>query len=218
MRRSARRSAPAGPATWPGRRSPSANSELGCGRRGAPSGMRAVENWDPAMFGQHYAKTYDALTRRTDTEATAAFLCELAADGPVLELAVGTGRIAIPLAATGLHVDGLDISPEMAEQLRAKPGGERVEVTIGDLADAPVDGEYRLIFVVFISLWNAANQDDQIRCFQNVARHLVEDGMFVVETLVPDLDQYGGGYVDTEDVAVDHVWLDILTHDAVEQR
>jgi SAM-dependent methyltransferase len=98
-----------------------------------------------------------------------------------LELAVGTGRIALPLAARGIRVDGVDISPAMVEQLRTKPGGDRISVTIGDFADVPVAGTYRLIYVVFNTMFNLLTQEDQVRCFENVAAHLTDDGSFVIE-------------------------------------
>ena len=109
------------------------------------------------------------------------------AEGPGLELAVGTGRIALPLAARGIRVDGIDLSPAMVAKLRAKPAGEDLSVTMGDFADVPVEGTYRLIFVVFNTLFNLLAQEDQVRCFQNVAKHLTDDGCFVVEAFVPEL-------------------------------
>ncbi|MGI8825249.1 MAG: class I SAM-dependent DNA methyltransferase [Chloroflexota bacterium] len=140
--------------------------------------------------------------------------------GAALELAIGTGRIALPLAARGVHVDGIDISPAMVARLRAKPGGGQISVTMGDFADVPVSGTYRLIFVVFNTLFNLLTQHDQVRCFENVAAHLTADGSFVVEAFVPAYltrlrdDQY----VDAEAVGVDEVRLDVGRHDAVMQR
>lgn len=164
------------------------------------------------------ADIYDA-EPRGDELSTVALLGELARGGPALELAVGTGRIALPLAAQGIRVDGVDLSPEMVAKLRAKPGGEHLSITMGDFADVPVEGTYRLIFIVFNTLFNLLTQEDQVRCFANVANHLTEDGLFVVEAFVPTYlarlrdDQY----VDAEQVRVDKVVFDVGRHDPVTQ-
>src|SRR5207248_188158 len=143
------------------------------------------DNYEPiTSFGEDAAENYDDLSQRADTLATVAFLEQLAGGGPALELAIGTGRVALPLAARGLRVDGIDLSPAMLAQLRAKPGGDQIAVTLGDFADVPVPGSYRLVFVVFNTLFNLLTQDDQVRCFQNVAAHLTDDGSFVVEAFV----------------------------------
>jgi SAM-dependent methyltransferase len=170
-------------------------------------------------FGEDVARMYRDV-QRGDEAAAVAFLAPLAGPGPALELAIGTGRIALPLAARGIRVDGVDLSPAMVNQLRTKPGGDQLSVTIGDFADVPVPGTYRLIFVVWNTLFNLLTQDDQVRCFENVAAHLTDDGSFVVEALVPAFlyrlrdDQY----VDAEAIAVDEVRLDVLRHDAATQR
>ncbi len=129
-----------------------------------------MKGYDPRMtFDESNAAVYDRLVLRGDEDATVAFLSTLADGGPALELAIGTGRIAFPLAATGVRVDGIDFSEPMVAQLRAKPGGDEVDVTIGDFADVAVSGAYRLIYVVFNSFFNLLTQDDQVRCFENVA-------------------------------------------------
>ena len=179
-----------------------------------------MENYEATTFGERHAGVYDDVSQRTDTPATVALLEQLARGGPVLELAVGTGRVALPLAARGLRVDGVEISPAMIAELRAKPGGDQISITVGDFADVPVDGRYLLIFVVFNTLFNLLTQDDQVRCFENVAAHLADDGSFVVEAFVPAFltrlrnDQY----VDAEAVGVDEVRLDVCRHDPVTQR
>jgi len=179
-----------------------------------------VKNYKPEMsFGEDVADTYDDLAQRGDELETVAFLEELANGGPALELAIGTGRIALPLAARGIRVDGIDISPAMVAKLRAKPGGDKITVTIGDFADVGVEGTYRLIYVVFNTLFNLLTQDDQVRCFENVAGHLTDDGSFLVEAMVPNSfyrlrdDQY----VDAEAIGVDSVRLDVARHDPVNQ-
>lgn len=178
-----------------------------------------LKNYHPAMtFDEVVAKQYDHYPRG-DEDAAVAFLADLAGEGPVLELAIGTGRIALPLAARGIPVDGIDLSEAMIAQLRAKPGGERLSVTLGDFADVPVNGSYRLIYVVFNSLFNVLTQDDQVRCFQNVAAHLELDGAFVIEAGSP-AELYGlreNQYVKAEAIEVDHVRLDLLQLDPANQ-
>ena len=123
-----------------------------------------MKGYDPWMtFDESNAALYDRLVLRGDEEAAVAFLSTLADGGPALELAIGTGRIALPLAATGVRVDGIDFSEPMVAQLRAKPGGDEVDVTIGDFADVAVSGAYRLIYVVFNSFFNLLTQEDQVR-------------------------------------------------------
>lgn len=178
-----------------------------------------MKNYEPVMsFGQETAETYDD-ELRGDEAAAVEFLQELANGGPVLELAIGTGRIALPLAALGVRVDGIDISPAMVARLRAKQGGDQISVTMGDFSEVPVDGAYRLIYVVYNTLFNLLTQEEQVRCFENVAAHLTDDGSFVVEAFVPAYlyrlrdDQY----VDAEAIGVDRVKLDVGRHDPVLQ-
>ena len=178
-----------------------------------------MKGYEPVMsFGEDVAEM-DRDVQRGDEIAAVAFLEQLAGRGPVLELGIGTGRIALPLAARGVRVDGVDLSPAMVAQLRAKSGGDEISVTVGDFADVPAPGAYRLIFVVWNTLLNLLTQEDQVRCFENVAAHLTDDGSFVVEAFVPAFlyrlrnDQY----VDAEAVQVDEVRLDVLRHDAATQ-
>ncbi len=179
-----------------------------------------MDKYKPVMsFGKDVAEVYDDVAQRGDEMATVAFLEQLARGGPALELAIGSGRIALPLAARGIRVDGIDFSSAMVAKLRAKPGGDQIAVTMGDFADVAVPGTYRLIYVVFNTLFNLLTQDEQVRCFENVAAHLTNDGLFVVEALVPAFlyrlrdDQY----VDAEAVEIEEVRLDVLRHDAAKQ-
>ena len=178
-----------------------------------------MKNYEPAMsFGEDVAETYRDV-QRGDEVAAVAFLEDLAGGGPALELAIGAGRIALPLAARGTRVDGVDISRAMVAQLRAKPGGDQIEVTIGDFADVPVPGAYGLIYVVWNTLFNLLTQDDQVRCFENVAAHLTGDGSFVVEAGLPDFVYRlrNHQYVEAEGIEVGEVRLDVLRHDPVRQ-
>jgi SAM-dependent methyltransferase len=178
-----------------------------------------MKGYEPAMsFEEAVAATYDDVLRG-DEEAAVAFLEETAGSGPALELAIGTGRIALPLSARGLHVDGVDIAPAMVEQLRTKPGGDRVDVTLGNFAEVPVHGRYRLIFVVFNSFFNLLTQEEQVRCFESVAAHLTDDGAFVIEAYSPAFLHRlrNHQYVEAEAIRVDEVRLDVLRHDAATQ-
>jgi SAM-dependent methyltransferase len=185
-----------------------------------------VKNYDPGIsFGPEAAKVYDdeqrfsrTPSRRRQNDAIAR-LEELARGGPALELAIGTGWIALPLSIRGIRVDGIELSPDMVDQLRSKPGGDQLFVTIGDMADVDVPDRYRLIYVVANSLFNLLTQDDQVRCFENVAAHLEDDGMFLVEVFRPDFlyRLRGDQYVDAEGVEMDEVRLDIAHHDPVSQ-
>jgi SAM-dependent methyltransferase len=178
-----------------------------------------MKGYEPIMsFGEDVAELYRDV-QRGDEMAAVAFLEQLAGRGPALELAIGTGRIALPLAARGIRVDGIDISPAMIAQLRAKPGSDDISVTVGNFADVSVPDTYRLIYIVWNTLFNLLTQEDQVRCFQNVAGHLTDDGSFVVEAYVPAFlyrlrnDQY----VDAEAIRVDEVRLDLLRHDMATQ-
>ena len=140
---------------------------------------------DPGLFGRLWAATYDG-PGNPDPAPAVDFLAPLADGGPVLELALGTGRVALPLAARGIAVEGVEASPEMVAHLRAKPGGADLPVTIGDMADVPVAGPYRLVFLVFNTLFNLVSEERQAACFRNVARVRAPGGAFVIETFVPD--------------------------------
>jgi SAM-dependent methyltransferase len=181
---------------------------------------RLVEHYEPVLsFDEQVADSYDKHPRGDEDDAVA-FLEGLAHGGPALELAIGTGRIALPLAARGIRVDGIDLSTAMVDKLRSKPGGAELSVTIGDFSEVPVEGTYRLVYVVYNTLFNLLTQDEQVRCFQNVADHLADDGSFVIEARVPN-DFYrlrDHQYVDAEWVGVDKVGLDVARHDPVTQR
>jgi SAM-dependent methyltransferase len=154
-----------------------------------------------------------------DTEAAVLFLAELAGSGPVLELAIGTGRIALPLAERGIDVRGIDASEEMVARLRSKPGGASIPVTFGDFADVAVEGRYTLVYVVFNTLFALPTQEAQIRCFENVAAHLANEGLFVIEAFVPDLTRFDRDQrVDANRVGLDEVWIHVDRHHAAEQR
>ena len=181
--------------------------------------LAIIKDYEPvsSFSDEASAKFHD---KRGDELVAVTFLKTLAGAGPTLELAIGTGRIALPLAAEGIRVDGIDFSPTMVERLRAKPGGEQLSVQIADFADVSVTEQYSLIYVVWNSLFNLLTQDDQLCCFENVAAHLTEDGSFVVEAFVPSFlhRSRDNQQVQAESIEVDQVRIGVLRHDAATQK
>ncbi len=179
-----------------------------------------MDGYQPETYGDRIADVYDAMTAALPDPADCVDrLAELAGPEPALELGVGTGRIALPLAAKGVEVHGIDASAAMVERLRAKPGGDAVAVTLGDFTDVPVEGRYPLVYVVFNTFFALLSQDDQVRCFAAVADHLAPGGGFVLELFVPDPTLHAGGQsVRTRHLGLDLVRLDTALHDPVAQR
>ena len=142
-------------------------------------------------FDDRIARRYDATSAEmfepAVVEPAVSFLAELAGTGAVLELGIGTGRIAIPLQHRGVRVHGIDLSPDMVAQLRAKPGTDNIATTIGDFASTRVAGTFSLAYLVWNTIMNLTTQDDQVACFQNAAAHLEPGGFFVIEVGVPGL-------------------------------
>jgi SAM-dependent methyltransferase len=138
-------------------------------------------------FGEEVAARYDEFTAGREIERVVDFLAGLGGDGPVLELGIGTGRIALPLAQRGVRVHGIDLSSAMVAKLREKPGGEDIPVAIGDFATTRIEGTFSLTYLVFNTINNLTKQDWQVACFENVAAHLEPGGCFVIEVGVPKL-------------------------------
>lgn len=174
----------------------------------------------PNLFDARIAATYDA-----DSEgmfdpavvgATVDFLEGLAGDGAALEFAIGTGRIALPLSARGIAVQGIDLSPDMVAQLAAKPGSEAVAVMVGDMTSIRVEGTFQLVYLVYNSIGNLTSQDAQVECFRNAAAHLEVGGCFVIEVGVPQLRRLPpGNTAQVFTLTSKHVGIDTL--DVVEQ-
>jgi SAM-dependent methyltransferase len=164
-------------------------------------------------FGEEVAARYDGSSgehfESATIEATVDFLAGLAGDGAALELAIGTGRIALPLSQRGVRVHGIDLSEAMVARLRAKPGGDEIDVAIGDLATTRVEGTFRLAYLVFNTINNLTTQDGQVACFENAGAHLEPGGCFVIEVSVPRLRFLPPGqrYVPF-DVSDDHIGID----------
>jgi SAM-dependent methyltransferase len=148
-------------------------------------------------FGEEIAARYDdpsdEMFQPAAIDPVVDFLAALAGDGAALELGIGTGRIAVPLAARGVEVHGIDLSSAMVERLRAKPGGEEIPVVIGDFATARAEGTFSLAYLVFNTIGNLTSQDAQVACFANAAAHLQAGGHFVIEVGVPQLQRLPPG-------------------------
>ena len=148
-------------------------------------------------FGERVAEQYDDsaadMFEPAVVDPVVEFLADLAGGGAALELGIGTGRIALPLARRGVPVHGIDLSAAMVARLRAKPGADQIGVTIGDFATTRVEGRFSLAYLVFNTIMNLTTQDEQVACFQNVAAHLEPGGCFVIEVMVPDLQRLPPG-------------------------
>jgi SAM-dependent methyltransferase len=171
-------------------------------------------------YGELWADVYDdEHAFMVPSEAQLSVLAELTGDGRALELGVGTGRVALPLAARGVRVEGLDASPSMVGRLRSKPGGTNLPVTVGDMVEPHVEGPFRLVYVVFNTFFALLAQDDQVHCFQAVARVLEPEGTFLLECFVPDLCRFDRGQsLRTLRVSDGDVRIDASRHDPVNQR
>jgi len=174
-----------------------------------PAGATA-EVWD-----REIAEAYDASTAPMFAPGVLGpaveKLFELARGGPVLEFAVGTGRVALPLSARGVDVHGIELSPHMVEQLRRKPGAGAVAVTVGDMAHTRVPGSFTLVYLVFNTIMNVTTQRGQVAVFENASAHLAPGGRFVVEVVVPRLQAFGPGTLGrVSTLEPDHVGIERL--------
>jgi SAM-dependent methyltransferase len=152
---------------------------------------------DDGYFDEEIAARYDddsaGMFDPAVLEPVVDFLAEMAGNERVLELGIGTGRVALPLAQRGVQVHGVDLSEAMVARLRSKPGGGEIGVTIGDFATTSVDGSFALAYLVFNTIGNLTTQDAQVACFRNVAAHLQAGGYFVIELEVPQLQRLPPG-------------------------
>ena len=179
-----------------------------------------MEDYRPETYGDRIADLYDRMVATMpDPVDCVDRLASSARAGPALELGIGTGRVALPLAARGVEVHGIDASAAMVERLRAKPGGEAIPVTLGDFADLPVEGSFTLVYAVFNTFFSLLTQDAQVRCFQAVADRLAPGGAFALELFVPDPTLHPGGQsIRTRHLGLDLVRFDLALHDPVAQR
>jgi len=180
-----------------------------------------VDGYNDATYGDRFVDVYDQWYGGADTDRdtadAVAFLTEVAAGGTALELGAGTGRLAIPLAATGLAVTGLDSSQAMLDALAAKPGADLVATRVGDMAGPLPDGPWALVFVARNTFFNLTSEDAQRRCLAEVARTLGPDGRFVLEAFVPDGSRQRSS-VQVREVELDRVVLFVDRHDPDTQQ
>jgi SAM-dependent methyltransferase len=181
-----------------------------------------VQGYGPTSYGDGFADVYDEWYEGvSDVDATVASIIELANGGPVLELGVGTGRLAVPLAeagaATGTEVHGIDTSSAMLDRLRAKDHEGRVAVHRGDMVDDLPDGPFAVVFVAYNSLFNLTEPERQRACFAAVAERLASGGRFVVEAFVPDDPPRVGSEVTVRSLTADRVVLSVSVHRPDEQ-
>ena len=173
-----------------------------------------MDEYTAATYGDRIAGVYDDFYRSVNVQERVDILEELADGGRALELGIGTGAFALPLAARGVDVHGIEISEAMVDQLWAKEGGATIPITIGDFADVEVEGTFSLVFVIFNTFFMLTDQEEQIRCFENVAAHLDESGVFLVHAFVPDVSMFDGGQhlsADLPDLA--SVRMDVSVHE-----
>lgn len=179
-----------------------------------------MEDYGPSTYGDEIADIYDDWygSTRMDPAGAVELLAELAGDGRALELGIGTGRVALPLAAKGVKVEGVDASEAMVAKLRQKPGGNDIRVTMGDLVVVPVDGPFRLIYIPFTTFFALTSQAEQIRCLGNVVDRLEPGGWFVMDAFVPDLGRFRNDQsLVAQIVTADSVMLDASRLDPVNQ-
>jgi SAM-dependent methyltransferase len=174
--------------------------------------LRTLSSEVKDYFGEEVAASYDddgPMFSAEVIDPTVDVLVELAGDGAALELGIGTGRVAVPLARRGVRVHGIDVSEAMVAKLRKKPGAEKIGSTIGDFSTTRVEGKFRLAYLVWNTIMNLTTQDAQVACFENAARHLEQGGYFVIEVMIPDLRRLPPGerYVPF-DVSETHIGID----------
>lgn len=180
--------------------------------------MMTMHDYVAATYGDVIADDYDRLFAEGlgDAEMAATFLAKRSSGGRALELGIGTGRLALPLAGRGVAVWGIDASEQIVQQLHGKPGGAEIPLVIGDMADLAVEGLFSLIYIAFNTFYLLPRQEEQARCFRNVADHLEAGGAFVIEAMVPDETMYDRGQrVHVHRVDAESVWLEAARYDPV---
>jgi SAM-dependent methyltransferase len=177
--------------------------------------------YDPERYGRGWAEIYDDIAEMTPLspeDTVADVIAELAGGGRVLELAIGTGRLALPIAARGVEIHGVDASAEMVDRMRSKPGGEDIPVTMGDFAEPLPEGPWAVVLLAFNTLFALPDQDRQLDCFREVAAVLAPDGVFVVECFVPDLGRFDRNQrVGAIPAQGDGIRIEVSLHDPVAQ-
>ena len=186
-----------------------------------------MNDYTAATYGDKIAEVYDEMyPMRANVAPTVDALAQFANGGAALELGIGTGRVALPLAERGVEVHGIDASEAIVAKMRAKPGGDAIPVTISDfsefrLRDGASDKKFSLVYVVFNTLFQATSQEAQVQCFRSAAAHLTDDGVFVVEAFVPDPTRFVRMRDDNVTVTVNEeeiALIDLVKHDPVNQH
>jgi SAM-dependent methyltransferase len=168
-----------------------------------------MKHYDDTTYGQRIAEVYDELYSDFDPAAID-LLAELAGEGTALELGIGTGRIALPLHERGIRVHGIDASQAMLARLKAKPHGDHLPLHTGSFASFDLEQRFNLIYVVFNTFFALLTQEEQVTCFQSVGRHLIADGVFLIDAFVPDPCRF----VDHQTMRVVGMGEDMLRFDA----
>lgn len=177
-----------------------------------------MDEYQESTYGDSMADVYDEIQGDRNVQSTVNFLLPYTSSR-ALELGIGTGRVAIPLAEQGVVVIGIDNSRAMLEQLKRKPGANKVSTILADMADVPVDGSFSLIFAVFGTFFCIGSQEGQVHCFQKVAKHLTEAGVFVLECSMPDFSAFTRNQnVRVGNMSIDRLTITATEHDPVTQR
>lgn len=172
-------------------------------------------NYNEKTYGDRFADVYDDWFSSYDP-ALINTLAAYADGGAALELGIGTGRVAIPLKEKGIEVEGIDTSEAMVERMHAKPAGKQIPVMIASFANFSIEKKFKLVYLVFSTLFGLLTQDEQVECFQSVARHLTPDGVFVIEAFLPDMGRFTSGQtirvtqLEDQEVRLDASQLDIV--------
>jgi SAM-dependent methyltransferase len=178
--------------------------------------LRQEDIWDAQVAGRYDTPNAGMFAPEV-LGPTVDRLAVLAGDGRALELAIGTGRVAVPLAQRGVQVAGIELSSAMVDVLRTKVGDDEIPVVIGDMATARVPGDFSLVYLVYNTISNLQTQDEQVECFRNAARHLAPSGRFVVELWVPELRKLPPGS-QAMVWSVEDGYLGVDTYDVLHQR
>lgn len=180
-----------------------------------------MDGYDETTYGEHWSTYYDDIYSEVD-DSIIELLARHAGEPPrALELAIGTGRIAIPLRAKGVDVSGIEISEQMVTRLREKPGGEAITVSVGDFGDVDVDDAFPLIYLAFNTIFGLLTQERQVECFQNVADRLEPGGCFIIDCFVPDVkrfDDYNSRLGVSSIDSVDEHTYEMAIYEPVKQR
>lgn len=177
-----------------------------------------MESYDETTYGERIAEIYDLLYADYE-ESMIDLLQELAGRGRVLELGIGTGRVALPLHRRGVNVTGIDASAAMIKRLKAKPDAAGISVVLGNFLALDSEAPFDLVYIVFNTFFSLLSQQEQVHCFRSVAEQLTEEGVFLIEAFVPDLCRFNDHQtVRAVQVSEDEVRLDVTRHDPVGQQ